>query len=169
MARIVLNQANVRAVGQAAGRRAVSQVVRQALPAMKRAAPRSPAHLSGSGRPKPGERLSEGLRETPMRVSTWAVEQRIESRKTYTMAMHEGSRRHRIPSRTGGKVLKFKWRKQIAVAGGRRRIRPRQYSYFTHVMHPGNRRPIHFMTTPLATVARANNFHYRSNFVRSFS
>lgn len=169
MARVVLSPAAVRLSGQMAGRKAVGMVVGQALPLMKRMAPRSPAHLHGSGKARSGPRLVEQIKAGPMRVTATTVEQRIESKNRITMIAHEGSKRHRIPLRTGGKVLKFKWRKQIAVREGRRRIRPRQFSYFVHVMHPGNRRPIHFMTTPLASVAKLNNFHYRSAFVRSFS
>lgn len=168
MSRIELSRTAVRISGQIAGRKAVTIVVGQALPLMKRAAPRSPAHLSGSRRPKPGRRLSEAIVTTPMIVTTTTVAQRIEARKDYAMSIHEGARRHRIPNRTGGKVLKFKWRRVVATRGGRRRVRPTQYSYFAHVMHPGIRRPVHFMTTPLAAVARVNNFHYRSAFVRGF-
>lgn len=168
MSRIRLNQAAVRLSGQTAGRKAVTKVVTEALPPMKRATPRSPAHLSGSGRPKPGKRLVESYVVAPMTVSVNAVQQRIENRNRVAMTAHEGSQRHRIPLRTGGKVLKFRWRKAVAIEGGRRRIRPRNFSYFVSVMHPGNRKPVHFMTTPLAQVARANNFHYRSNFVRAF-
>lgn len=123
--------------------------------------------MSGSGKPKPGKRLIESYRVAPMTVSANAVQQRIENRNRIAMSIHEGAQRHRIPLRTGGKVLKFRWRKAIAIEGGRRRVRPRNFSYFVSVMHPGNRKPVHFMTTPLAQVARANNFHYRSNFVRA--
>lgn len=169
MARIVLNQAAVRLSGQTAGRQAVSTVVNQAYPMMRRMAPRSPAHLHGSGKSRTGPRLAESGSIGPLVTRATEVSQRIEWRSPITMTVHEGSRRHRIPLRTGGKVLKFRWRKSVAVAGGRRRIRPANFSYFVHVMHPGNRRPVHFMTTPLAAVARANNFHYRSAFTRSFS
>lgn len=103
-----------------------------------------------------------------MTMTGTSVQQRIQNTNRVAMTAHEGSKRHRIPLRTGGKVLKFRWRKAIAVEGGRRRIRPSNFSYFRSVMHPGNTKPVHFMTTPLATVAKANNFHYRSNFVRAF-
>jgi hypothetical protein len=169
MARIVLNPAGVRLSGQNAGRTAVTKVVREVLPGMKRMTPRSPAHLSGSRKPKPGKRVVESFVVRPMTVSAFAVQQRIENRSNVTMTLHEGSKRHRIPNRLGGKVLKFKWGKRYGLpGGGRRRVRPREFSYFRSVMHPGNRKPVHFMTTPLASVARANNFHYRSNFVRGF-
>lgn len=135
---------------------------------MKRMAPRSPAHLSGSRKPKPGKRIVESFRVSPITVSASAVQQRIENLTPYTMSMHEGARRHRIPLRHGGKQLKFKWNKKYAIAGGRRRQRAREFSYFNNVNHPGIRKPVHFMTTPLAAVARKNNFHYRSNFVRGF-
>src|SRR5688572_20030490 len=129
MSRIQLSQTNVRTVGQQAGRKAVSQVVNQSLPLMKRMAPRSPAHLSGSGVPKPGARLADIIRPSPMVVTAWTVSQRIEARKDYAVAIHEGARRHRIPNRMGGKVLKFRWRRVVAREGGVRRIRPRQFSY----------------------------------------
>ena len=169
MARIVLNQAAVRLSGQTAGRLAVSKVVNEAFPLIRRMAPRSPAHMHGSGKPRTGPRLVEAIKQGPMLVRATEVSQRINSTSPVTMTAHEGSKRHRIPLRTGGKVLKFRWRQSVAVAGGRRRIRPANFSYFVHVTHPGNRKPVHFMTTPLASVARANGFLYRSSFVRSFS
>lgn len=132
-----------------------------ALNGSKRMARRSPAHLSGSGVPKPGRRLSEAIHLGPIRTSIWGVEQRLNSPKEYSLTEHEGSRAHAIVGR--GKPLRFKWRKRIGHRTGFRRIRPSEFSYFDSVWHPGNRRPVKFLTTPLSAAAREHGFFYRSN------
>ncbi len=162
MSRVVLDKVAVNAVGFKAGRTAIAPVVQQTLRSSKRRARKSPAHLSGSGKPKPGLRLSEAIHAGPVKQGIWGVEQQVISPKSYSLSEHEGSRPHTIRPRVG-KALKFKWRRRIVRASGARRIRPSQFSYFDHVRHPGNRTPVRFLTGPLAEVAKANNFFYRSN------
>lgn len=164
MSRVVLDKAAVRFFGQREAGKAVSKVARETLLGSKRMARRSPAHLSGSRVPKPGPRLTEAIHLTPMKFSVLTVQQQVMSPVEYSMTEHEGSRRHRIRSRSG-KALKFYWRKRQRSQRGFRRFRPTQASYFDHVWHPGNRRPVKFLTTPLAVSARGNNFVFnRSNF-----
>lgn len=127
---------------------------------------KSPAHLSGSRRRKPGQTLAAAIYETPQKMSIGNIEQSVVSPKEYSMSEHEGSKAHRIRGR-GTKVLKFYWRKRRArTSGGFRRYRPSQASFFDVVRHPGNKKPVKFLTTPLAVAARANGFLYRSSRIR---
>jgi hypothetical protein len=160
MSRVELNQTAVRTFGRRNGAIAVKKVQAVALSGSKRMAPRSPAHLSGSRVPVRGPRLVEQIKATPVTFRGWNVEARIESRSRITLVDHEGSKAHRISARRK-KALKFFWVRTVARQYGRRRIRPGQASYFKWVMHPGNRRPVKFLTTPLAVSARLNNFFFR--------
>lgn len=164
MSRVVLDKTAVRFFGQREAGKAVSKVARETMLGSKRMARRSPAHLSGSRVPKPGPRLTEAIHLTPMKFSVLTVQQQVMSPVNYSMTEHEGSRPHRIRSRSG-KALKFYWRKRQRRGGFFRRFRPTQASYFDHVRHPGNRKPVKFLTTPLAVAARGNGFIFnRSNF-----
>jgi hypothetical protein len=160
MSRVELNQTAVRTFGRRNAAIAVKTVQAATLSGAKRMARRSPAHLSGSRVPKPGPRLSEATKATPVTFRGWDVEARVETRVSYALTEHEGSKPHRIRPRKV-RNLKFFWVQKVARQGGRRRLRPGQASYFKHVMHPGNRRPVKFLTTPLAASARLNNFFYR--------
>jgi hypothetical protein len=161
VSRVNLNRVAVRTFGQTSAAKAIRPVAFAALAGSKRMARRSPAHLSGSGVVKPGLRLSEAINLGPVKNSIWGVEQQLISPKDYSLTEHEGSKPHRITGR--GKKLRFKWRKRIQHRTGFRRVRPSQFSYFDHVWHPGNRRPVKFLTTPLAAAAREHGFFYRSN------
>lgn len=161
MSRVVLNQAAVKKFGQRNAAIAVKAVQLPTAAGSKRMAPRSPAHLSGSRKPKPGKRLSESIRVTPLKFTAWRVEGRVEALSPIAMSIHQGAKPHRIAARRK-KALKFYWTRAVARDFGRRRIRPGQASFFKHVQHPGIRRPVRFLTTPLAAAARANNFLYRS-------
>lgn len=160
MSRVVLNQTAVRTFGYRNAAIAVKKVQTQALVGSKRMVPRSPAHLSGSRKPKPGRRVADQIIATPPVFSGWTVQARIESRSNITMVLHDGSQPHRIAPKRG-RALKFYWTRTVVRQFGRRRVRPGQASYFKHVMHPGNRRPVRFLTTPLAVAAASNNFFYR--------
>lgn len=162
MSRVVLNPISVRRVAQHAGRQAVAGVVNQALPGSKRMAPRSPAHLSGSRRPKSGPRLADSISQSKMVTTATEVYQDIVSPNSYTETIHNTSKAHRIRPRRK-KALKFFWRRSVPIKGGRRRVRPSTPVYFDHVWHPGNRRAIKFLTVPLQVAAKANGFKYRSN------
>lgn len=162
MSRIRLNQANVIRTGQNLAGPLVRKVANETLLGAKRMARKSPAHLSGNRKRKPGQTLSESINVTAQRMSIGSIEQSVVSPKEYSMTEHEGSKAHRISGR-GGKVLKFYWRQRRARSTGAiRRYRPSQASYFDHVRHPGNKKPVKFLTTPLAAAARANGFLYRS-------
>ena len=162
MSRVRLDQAKVRLSAIQAGTKAVRSVAEPARKGARMMAPRSPSHTHGSGRPVAGPRLVEQIHLSPIKASTNVVEQRLESRSRITLIAHEGSQPHAIYSKRG-KVLKFRWRRIATLASGRRRIRPRAFTYLDSVWHPGNRKPVKFLTTPLATAARQNGFRFNSN------
>lgn len=159
MSRVVLNKTAVTKFGQRNGAIAVKSVLTPATAGAKRMAPRSPAHLSGNRKPKPGQRLSSSIKSTQLKFTSLTVQARIEALSPYAMSIHEGAKAHRIAPRRK-RALKFYWVKTVARQGGRRRIRPGQASFFKHVQHPGIRRPVKFLTTPLAAAARASNFRF---------
>jgi hypothetical protein len=160
MSRIVLDRSAILRVKQDAGKQAVGQMSRQSMAGSKRMAPRSPAHLSGSRKPKPGPRLADSIHLTALKVTPDEVSQDLVSPNDYSMTLHKGSKAHRIQGRNG-RPLKFYWRKRVRTATGVRRIRPTQASYFDHVWHPGNKKPVPFLTTPVQVAATQNNFKFK--------
>lgn len=61
-------------------------------------------------------------------------------------------------------MLKFRWARGdflVAARAGRRRGSSRltgRFHYFVSVRHPGNKRPVRYLTTPLALFGRINGF-----------
>lgn len=80
------------------------------------------------------------------------------ARKRYAETAHQGSKPHVIRAR--GKLLKFQWERGSLLLQRRsgRRGSGRQFLYFRSVRHPGNKRPVRYLTTPLSLVARRNGF-----------
>lgn len=118
-------------------------------------------HVSGSGRPKPGKPLKASL-DADIRVTTTSIRSKIGSKNKYAAGRHQGSDSHIIRSRRG-KMLKFRWDRGdflVAARAGRRRGNRRtgQFHYFVQVRHPGERRPVRYLTTPLHLYGRFYNF-----------
>lgn len=87
------------------------------------------------------------------------VRGRVGSRKKYAATVHQGSRPHEI--RAGGKMLRFKWDRGEFLL--RRSIRGNRLTFFfLRVMHPGNKRPVRYLTTPMHMFGRANGFRTTS-------
>jgi hypothetical protein len=120
-------------------------------------------HLSGSGKRRRGQTLAQSL-QVRSRTSTNRLSDLIGSTKQYAASEHQGSQPHYINSR--GKMLKFEWeRGNIAVrARGRRgRVRgragsPGNFFFFIRVRHPGNKRPVRYLTTPMHMYGRMRGF-----------
>lgn len=112
------------------------------------------SHLSGSGRRRAGKTLSSSM-YSQLRVGDFEILGRVGSRKRYATTIHQGSRPHVIRSR--GKMLKFQWERGNLLLERRGRGR-RQFFFFNSVRHPGNKRPVRYLTTPLSMVARRNGF-----------
>lgn len=136
----------------------------------RRLAPRG-NHMSGSGRRQPGEALIPSLViDSHSAIDT--IVERVGSRKRYAATIHQGSSPHRINNH--GRLLKFEWeRGNLLVAarssgrlrgrGPSRRLRRRgNFFFFVTVTHPGNKRPVRFLTTPMHLYGRLLGFRTTS-------
>lgn len=111
-------------------------------------------HMSGSGRRRPGKTLAASL-YSRLSVRQLEVVGRVGADKRYAETAHQGSKQHVISGK--GKKLKFRWERG-SLRMQRRTGRGQQFFYFSSVVHPGNKRPVRYLTTPLAMAARRNNF-----------
>jgi hypothetical protein len=96
-----------------------------------------------------------------MQVGPQRILGRVGSTAAHAATVHEGSKPHTIYAR--GKMLKFQWPRGdflLAARQGRRggNKRTGRFHYFVRVRHPGNKRPIRYLTTPLTLFGRANGF-----------
>jgi hypothetical protein len=129
-------------------------------------APRG-SHMSGSGSRHSGLQLGQSLRIESESSLTMIVE-RVGSDKNYAATVHQGSSPHYIHGR--GKKLKFEWERgniQIRARGRRGRVRGRagpggNFFFFVTVHHPGNKRPVRFLTTPMHLYGRLYGFRTTS-------
>lgn len=117
-------------------------------------------HMSGSGKRRAGKRLADSI-TSRLRSRTHEIVGRVGSQKKYAATAHQGSSAHTIRGR--GKMLKFRWDRGdflVAAQMGRRRGNRRvgHFFYFHSVRHPGNKRPVRYLTTPLSMIARRNGF-----------
>jgi hypothetical protein len=116
--------------------------------------------MSGSGKRRAGRRLADALYSS-IRSNPSEVVGRVGARKKYAETVHQGSSAHTIRGR--GKMLKFRWDRGdflFAAQSGRRRGNRRagHFFLFHSVRHPGNKRPVRYLTTPLTLIARRNGF-----------
>lgn len=155
MSRVVLNRPLVLLTAQKAATPLVRKTAREVLSGAQRLAPRG-SHLSGSGGRHPGEALVPSLKAT-LDIGVSFVESTVGSKVDHAASIHQGSQPHII--RGKGKLLKFEWvRGSLLVSrrsGGRK---SRRFFFFKHVRHPGNKRPVRYLTTPLALYGRINGF-----------
>lgn len=105
-------------------------------------------------------------------IRTFDTVFRVGSPANHAATVHQGSQSHVI--RSENKTLKFAWvRGNLLVqarASGRlrgrgpsRRLRPRNgFFFFESVLHPGNKRPVRYLTTPMHLFGRARGFRTRS-------
>ena len=132
----------------------------------RRMAPRGD-HRSGSGKRKPGLQLASSIGiESKSTVHT--IKKTVGSKNAYTATVHQGSEAHYINGK--GRMLKFQWERGNLLLAARRsgRIRGRgpssrlrrrgDFFYFVSVYHPGNRRPVRFLTTPMNLYGRVLGF-----------
>ena len=116
-------------------------------------APRG-THKSGSGVTKAGLPLKQSIFT---RVDTHfdLIVGTVGSRVDHAATVHQGSKAHYI--RAKGKLLKFEWPRGNFLLKRQGR-RGRKYFYFKTVNHPGNKRPVRYLTTPMHLYGRANGF-----------
>lgn len=143
-------------------RRASNQIIAGA----RRLVPRGD-HLSGSGVRRPGQQLGPSLK-IKSNTTVTTISELIGSEKVYAATVHQGSSPHYIHGR--GKKLKFEWERgslllaarssgRIRGRGRSSRLRRRgNFFYFVTVYHPGNKRPVRYLTTPMHLYGRINGF-----------
>lgn len=154
MARVNLIYAKKVQAAQQAAIPLVRRTSRQILTGARRLAPRG-SHTSGSGARSQGQELRGNLRIIE-RITTTQVVALIGTRKVYAATVHQGSKPHMIVAKRG-RMLKFRWDRGNALVRVRRQG-SRQFFYFRRVRHPGNKRPVRYLTTPLALFGTANGF-----------
>lgn len=137
----------------------VQLTTRQVLVGARRLAP-SGSHMKGSGRRQPGQKLRASL-SASIAVGPNRIRATVGSRKEYATTVHDGSRPHVIYAR--GKMMKFRSDRLdflVAARSGRRGGNKRRggFHYALVVRHPGNRRPVRYLTTPLVQFGQANGF-----------
>jgi hypothetical protein len=129
----------------------VRRTSEQVLAGSRRLAPRG-THISGSGKRRRGQVLQPSL-NSKMFVGVTRVRARIGSTARHAATIHQGSKAHVI--RGKGKMLKFRWDRGEALMAFRGR-RGSGFFYFHQVRHPGNKRPVRYLTTPLVMFGRRN-------------
>lgn len=171
MARVKVNQPQAILHAQRVAVPLVKRMLDQTLQGAKRLAPKG-THLSGSGKRRPGPSLQTSLKQTPLVVNSVTVGGSVGSTKPYAETIEKGSSAHIIRAR--GKMLKFKWDRgrllvqarrtgRLRGPGPSRRLRPRgDFFFFEQVRHPGNKRPVRYLMTPLVMFGRINGFKVSS-------
>lgn len=121
-------------------------------------APRG-SHKSGSGKRSPGKTLTQSLKTVAQHTPVMLVT-KIGSDKRYAATVHQGSAPHFIRMRSG-KMLKFEWERGNLLLRARGRGR-RTFFYFKSVFHPGNKRPVRYLTTPMHLYGRLHGYRTSS-------
>lgn len=153
MARVRLNRTQVRTVAKAHTTPLVARTTSQISHFARIMVPRG-SHVSGSSRRRPGKTLHASM-FSQIRIRSFEVVGTVGARKRYATTVHGGSKAHVI--RRKGKLLKFRWERGNLLLEHRGSA-GRQFFYFKSVRHPGNKRPVRYLTTPLSLVARRNGF-----------
>jgi hypothetical protein len=85
----------------------------------------------------------------------------IGSPLNYAASVHQGSKSHPIP-KAGHTLQTFFWHRARFISRTQR-LRSDPQVFFLRVVHPGNKRPNRFLTTPLQQFGRAANFRVRTD------
>lgn len=119
------------------------------------------SHLSGSGKRRPGQTLGQSIKTVAQHRPLMLVT-KIGSDKEYAASEHQGSSPHYINAKN--KMLKFEWERGSLLVKARSRGRRRQiFFYFKRVHHPGNKRPVRYLTTPMHMYGRMHGFRTSSS------
>lgn len=122
-------------------------------------APRG-THRSGSGEASPGVNLASSIHQSIHTLGD-VITGFVGSTKDYAATAHQGSKPHTI--RMKGKMLKFSWPRGAALVKHRSKGRRTQtIFFFKKVNHPGNKRPVRYLTAPMHQFGRANGFRTTS-------
>jgi|SRR5687768_500509 len=134
----------------------VRRTVNQIDAGATRLAPRG-THRSGSGKVKRGPNLPSSLHQS-VGVRGDVIHGSVGSTNEYAATAHQGSEPHYIYAK--GKMLKFEWERGrlLVQKRSRGRVRNQRIFYFKKVRHPGNKRPVRYLTTPMHLYGRLNGF-----------
>lgn len=160
MARWQPNGAQIELTARRFGSDLVRHTVRQVFTGARTLVPIGD-HRSGSGAPARDITLLSSL-SMQVDSNTRFVFGQVRADTRHAATVHQGSKAHTIRSK-GGKMLKFRWDRGdflVAARAGRRRGNRRtgRFHYFVSVRHPGNKRPVRYLTTPLQMFGRLNGF-----------
>lgn len=170
MGNVRLNQAKVITTAHRLAGPHVRKMSNLTIQAARRLAPRGD-HRSGSGTRRPGIGLVQSL-VIDSQATLYTITERIGSRNDYAATVHQGSSPHFIHSK--GRMLKFEWERgnlllaarasgRIRGRGPSARLRRRgNFFYFVNVFHPGNKRPVRYLTTPMHLYGRIYGFRTTS-------
>lgn len=153
MARVRINQIEKRLTVKALTTPLVAKTTSQISHFARIMVPRG-SHISGSGRRRSGPTLHASM-YSKIRVGASEVVGTVGSKKKYAATVHQGSSPHVIRGR--GRKLKFRWERGNLLLEHHGRA-GRQFFFFSSVRHPGNKRPVRYLTTPLNLIARRNGF-----------
>lgn len=159
MARVRLDRKQISLTAQRYSLPLVQKVGQEVLDGARHLVPEGD-HLSGSGALHKGPTLQRSLYSTT-RLTVWTVRMIVGAKAAHAATIHQGSKPHTIFARN--KMLKFRWARGdflVAMRAGVRRGNRRfgQFHYFLNVRHPGNKRPVRYLTTPLEMFGRQNGF-----------
>lgn len=166
MVRVSIDQQKKRTTAASLALRHHQRVVGRIFDGARFMVPRG-SHMSGSGKRRPGQTLGQSLKTVAQHRPTMLVT-KVGSDKRYAATAHQGSSPHFI--RAKGKMLKFEWERGNIVVrargrGGRKRGRAGpsgNYFFFKLVNHPGNKRPVRYLTTPMHLYGRMLGFRTSS-------
>lgn len=161
MARVSLNRPQIDITARTRGRMLVQQVVDLTERGARALVPIGD-HVSGSGAPSKNQPLLASIYSRITKSNAREIVGRVGADTGHAATVHQGSQAHTIRSKKG-KVLKFRWERGdflVAARAGRRRGNRRTggFHYFVRVRHPGNKRPVTYLTTPMSMFARQYGF-----------
>jgi hypothetical protein len=154
MSRVVLYPATNRRTAANKAYEVMRPVVRGVENGGRRLAPRGTGR-HGSGKVDNRPSLAQSW-YTQWTVTPRFIDAMVGNRAAHAMTVSLGSSPHMIfPKR--GPLLAFEWPRGNFLRK-RHNLSPRELFYFRRVLHPGNKRPVRFLQTPLALYGRRGNF-----------
>lgn len=155
MARVRIYHNRAQEFAKSRVRPRVDGVANKILNGARALAPRG-THLHGSGRPVAGRALYQSL-DVHNVASATQVRRLVGAQVAWAATVHQGSKPHAINAKT--KLLTFRWERGTLLVRGRGRRRGASMMFrFHRVNHPGNKRPVRYLTTPMHLYGRAAGF-----------
>lgn len=162
MSRWVPNPVEIQKTSRSQGYRLVQSYSADVLAGGQRLS-RLGSHKHGSGRTVSKPRLSATGKRVWVPTGPGSVVCNVVFTADHAATVGLGSKAHRIPkSGTAKPLLKFKWPRGEASPRLRRRMTRTGFFLFTRVRHPGRKRPVRYLQTPLATYGRIYNFKVKT-------